>query len=163
MSEPYGLTELTLRGDTQPLFEGERAFGPRVLNERAAGYLVYMLNQVVEQGSGRRARLEDRPAGGKTGTTQGARDAWFIGFTGHYVAGVWIGNDDNSKLTGVTGGGLPAEIWRETMARVHEGLPPRPLPLIDPVADMAARQVPVPENASDDTILQQILDSLFGN
>ena len=163
LSEPYGLTELTLRGDTQPLFEGERAFGPRVLNERAAGYLVYMLNQVVEQGSGRRARLEDRPAGGKTGTTQGARDAWFIGFTGHYVAGVWIGNDDNSKLTGVTGGGLPAEIWRETMARVHEGLPPRPLPLIDPVADMAARQVPVPENTSDDTILQQILDSLFGN
>ena len=70
-----------------------------------------------------RAALPDREAAGKTGTTQAARDAWFIGFTADYVAGVWMGYDDNTPLTGVTGGGLPAEIWHEVMVRVHEGLP----------------------------------------
>lgn len=162
LSQPYGLTELTLRGDDTPLFEGDRNFGHAILSDRAAGYLVYMLNQVIEQGSGARARLSGRPAGGKTGTTQGARDAWFIGFTGHYVTGVWMGNDDNAKLTGVTGGGLPAEIWREVMERIHEGLPPRPLPMLDPVAELAARQVPTPKaQPTNDGILNQILDSLF--
>lgn len=162
LSEPYGLTELTLRGEDLPLFEGDRKFGERIINERASGYLVYMLNQVVENGSGVRARLNGRPAGGKTGTTQGARDAWFIGFTGHYVAGVWMGYDDNSKLTGVTGGGLPAEIWRETMTRIHEGLPPRALPMIDPATEVArtTRATPKPTPA-DDNILQSIFDSLF--
>ncbi|MEO1000947.1 MAG: glycosyl transferase, partial [Pseudomonadota bacterium] len=72
------------------------------------------------------------PAAGKTGTTQGARDAWFIGFTGQYVAGVWMGYDDNRPLTGVTGGGLPAVIWQETMARVHQGLPIVRLPTAEP-------------------------------
>ncbi|MXU64872.1 transglycosylase domain-containing protein [Oceanomicrobium pacificus] len=132
-TSPYGWLDLRLRGDDQVLMSADREQGYRVINERAAGHLVYMLNQVVETGTGGRARLPDgRPAAGKTGTTQGARDAWFIGFTGDYVTGVWMGYDDNSKLTGVTGGGLPAEIWRETMVRVHEGLPPRPLPLIVP-------------------------------
>ena len=70
-----------------------------------------------------------RRAAGKTGTTQAARDAWFVGFTADYVAGVWMGYDDNSPLTGVTGGGLPAEIWRETMQRIHADRPPRPLPM----------------------------------
>ncbi|MEO0503860.1 MAG: glycosyl transferase, partial [Pseudomonadota bacterium] len=79
-------------------------------------------------GTGGRAKLPDRPAAGKTGTTQAARDAWFIGFTADYVAGVWMGYDDNTPLTGVTGGGLPAEMWREAMVRVHEGVPVRPLP-----------------------------------
>ena len=69
---------------------------------------------------------------GKTGTTQAARDAWFIGFTAENVAGVWMGYDDNTPLTGVTGGGLPAEIWHETMLRVHEGLEPIPLPMAEP-------------------------------
>ena len=97
--------------------------------------LTWMMSQVLEApyGTGRRARLPDgRQAAGKTGTTQAARDAWFIGFTADYVVGVWMGNDDNSPLVGVTGGGLPAEIWRETMERIHEGMPQRPLPMIEP-------------------------------
>ncbi|MHA1128620.1 MAG: transglycosylase domain-containing protein [Alphaproteobacteria bacterium] len=134
-SLPYGWIDLRIRGDDQVLMSLDRVDGFRVLDERAAGYLVYMMSQVVEIGSGARAALGDRPVAGKTGTTQGARDAWFIGFTGDYVAGVWMGYDDNSKLTGVTGGGLPAEIWRETMERVHEGLPVRPLPMIDPTME----------------------------
>ncbi len=126
---PYGLTELRLLGDSQPLFGQEGGIGERVIAPQAARQLVYMMNQVIENGTGQRAKLGDRPAAGKTGTTQAARDAWFIGFTGDYVAGVWMGYDDNTPLSGVTGGGLPAEIWRETMVRVHEGVPISQLPM----------------------------------
>lgn len=163
-SLPYGWLDLRIRGDDQVLMSLDRVDGFRVLDERAAGYLVYMMSQVVEVGSGARAALADRPVAGKTGTTQGARDAWFIGFTGDYVAGVWMGYDDNSKLTGVTGGGLPAEIWRETMERVHEGLPVRPLPLIDPTGE-APRIVNEIDNLVEDvtnSLLGDLLNSLFG-
>lgn len=132
-AKPYGVMELTIQGDKSPLMGKSTGGGQRVINDRAAAELTYMMYQVVEAGTGRRARLKDRQAAGKTGTTQGARDAWFIGFTADYVAGVWMGYDDNSKLTGVTGGGLPADIWRETMERVHEGVPAKSLALIDPV------------------------------
>ncbi len=161
-SKPYGLTELRIRGDDTALFETGRQFGQSVINERAIADLVYMLNFVVEEGSGTRARLEGRPAAGKTGTTQGARDAWFIGFTGHYVTGVWMGYDDNSKLTGVTGGGLPAEIWRETMARIHEGLPPKPLPMSQPKPQLVDNQGPRGGSAEPRNLIDQIFDSLFG-
>ena len=159
---PYGLTELRLRGEETPLFEGEAGFGQPVLQEQAAAYLVYMLNQVIENGSGRRARLEGRPAAGKTGTSQKTRDAWFIGFTGQYVAGVWMGYDDNSQLTGVTGSGLPADIWREAMTRVHEGLPPVPLPMRDPALDrVAQRELAAPGGAGSPNLVERLLNSIF--
>lgn len=126
-AKPYALKSLTMQGDKEPLLTHEAGQGLRVINEQAASQLTYMMHQVVKQGTGGRADLGDRQAAGKTGTTQGARDAWFIGFTADYVAGVWMGYDDNRKLTGVTGGGLPADIWRETMVRVHDGLPLTPL------------------------------------
>ncbi|SIS68654.1 transglycosylase domain-containing protein [Phaeovulum vinaykumarii] len=130
---PYGLIELRIKGDDQPLIGQAGGMGERVISEKAARELIYMMNQVVERGTGGRARLPSgRPAAGKTGTTQASRDAWFIGFTADYVTGVWMGYDDNTPLTGVTGGGLPAEIWREVMARVSDGLPIRPLPMADP-------------------------------
>lgn len=132
--EPYGLIELRLQGDDAPLIGQDGGLGERVISDKAARELVYMMSQVVERGTGQRAKLGERPAAGKTGTTQAARDAWFLGFTADYVAGVWMGYDDNTPLTGVTGGGLPAEIWRETMTRVHQGLPIRPLPMDTPTA-----------------------------
>jgi len=88
--------------------------------------------------------LPDRQAAGKTGTTQATRDAWFIGFTADYVAGVWMGYDDNTPLTGVTGGGLPAQIWQEVMMRVHDGVPVTPLPM-----DIPAPKAP-PVSGYDD-------------
>ncbi len=140
---PYGLTSLTLRGDQAPLLDHESGLGERVIQDGAARQLVYMMFRGVEDGTGQRAKLPGgRPAAGKTGTTQGARDAWFIGFTGDYVAGVWMGYDDNSPLTGVTGGGLPAEIWQAAMTRIHDGLPVTPLPMIDALRE--ARPVPQP-------------------
>jgi 1A family penicillin-binding protein len=133
--QPYGVQELRLIGDEQPLFEQTSGIQERVISERAARQLTYMMSVAVAQGTGQRARLPDRPVAGKTGTTNSQRDAWFIGFTADYVAGVWMGYDDNTPLAGVTGGGLPAELWRQTMERIHRDLTPRPLPMIDPAVE----------------------------
>lgn len=86
-----------------------------------------MLAEVMRSGTGRRAAL-DRPSAGKTGTSQDNRDAWFVGFTSDLVVGVWVGNDDNTPMNGVTGGGLPAEIWQAFMFDAHRGQQPKPLP-----------------------------------
>src|SRR5690606_26803277 len=72
-------------------------------------------------GAGRRAALPSHTAAGKTGTTQDNRDAWFVGFTGYLTAGVWVGNDDNSPMRGISGGGLPALVWRDVMVAAHRG------------------------------------------
>ena len=126
---PYGVLDLRVKGDDESLMGASGGIGERVIAEQSARYLTYMMAQVVDGGTGARAQLPDREAAGKTGTTTAGRDAWFIGFTADYVAGVWMGYDDNTPLAGVTGGGLPAEIWQEVMLRVHEGLPATPLPM----------------------------------
>ena len=131
-AEPHGVTAINLRGDSTPIDRGPGDAGEQVISEETAGLLTDMLMAVVEGGTGGRARLPGWEVAGKTGTTQAARDAWFIGFTADYVVGVWMGYDDNSPLTGVTGGGLPAEIWNEVMARIEEGRMPRPLNAIEP-------------------------------
>ena len=138
---PYGLVELKLLGQNDAVMGAGGGIGERVIREDAARELTWMMSRVVEAGTGARAKLPGREAAGKTGTTQAARDAWFLGFTADYVAGVWMGYDDNTPLTGVTGGGLPAEIWHEVMARVHEGMPATPLPMTEP------QRAPDPEPA----------------
>lgn len=126
-AEPWAISEILVRGDESPLMKRE---GPRrrVMDQRVAETVNAMMMEVVRSGTGRRAALGARPVAGKTGTTQAARDAWFIGFTGRYVAGVWMGYDDNTPLSGVTGGGLPAEIWAETLRRAEGDLPPVAIP-----------------------------------
>ena len=124
---PYGLIELRIKGDDKPLIGQVGGMGQRVISQKAASELIWMMQQVIEKGTGTRARLPGREAAGKTGTTSSYRDAWFIGFTEQYVTGVWMGYDDNTPLKDVTGGGLPAEIWQAVMAEIHEGLPALPL------------------------------------
>jgi penicillin-binding protein 1A len=131
---PYGLIDLRLQGDPTPMMDANGGIGERVIQERTARQLVWMMNRVSEDGTGQRARIPGWEIAAKTGTTQGARDAWFIGFTANYVAGVWMGYDDNTPLSGVTGSGLPAEIWRETMSRVLADTDPIPLPMDAPDA-----------------------------
>lgn len=140
---PYGLIELRLLGDDDPLMGTGGGIGERVIQESAAGQLIWMMEQVVRSGTGQRARLDGWQVAGKTGTTNAQRDAWFIGFTADYVTGVWMGYDDNTPLSGVTGGGLPADIWQETMRRVHEGEAPKPLPMVVP-EDTRVSQAPQP-------------------
>lgn len=166
---PYGLRELRLQGEAAPLMGQAGGMGERVISEPAARQLTYMMHQVVETGTGRRAKLPDHPVAAKTGTTQAARDAWFVGFTGEYVAGVWMGYDDNTPLTGVTGGGLPAEIWRETMQRIHADLPSMPLPMSVPPPRAASdaeargqRQSSTSEQSTAERILMDVLGSLLG-
>ncbi|MFV0475947.1 MAG: transglycosylase domain-containing protein [Pikeienuella sp.] len=124
---PRGIREITVRGDPVPVMSvADTARGAPAISAESAGQLTGMMEEVIRRGTGKRAD-PGRPAAGKTGTTQAARDAWFIGFPADYVIGVWMGKDDNKPLTEVTGGGLPAEIWREIAIRIHQGLPPRPL------------------------------------
>lgn len=180
---PYGLIDLRLKGEDTPLLGQDGGIGERVISQQAAQYLTYMMFKVVEDGTGARAKLDGRQAAGKTGTTSAARDAWFIGFTADYVAGIWMGYDDNTPLSGVTGGGLPAEIWHEVMLRVHDGLPVRPLPMLipeprlpptpknqqyeqSPQADyqpqVQQQQMPQQDNLADQ-ILKEVLGILSGN
>jgi penicillin-binding protein 1A len=86
----------------------------------------------VAEGTGRSARLPDRIAAGKTGSTQNGRDAWFVGYAGSYIAGVWLGNDDNRPMRGVLGSNLPAQIWREAMLATPRSVGPPPTPAPKP-------------------------------
>ena len=160
---------MRLKGETEPLLEQEGGIGERVIQTQAAQQLVYMMSQVIERGTSTRAKLPGgRPAAGKSGTTQAARDAWFIGFTADYVAGVWIGYDDNTPLSGVTGGGLPAEIWRETMTRIHQDLPIRNLPMMMPerVAETPKDRQRKPRRNNADNAVERViinvLEDIFG-
>jgi len=80
-----------------------------------------MLSTALRDGTGRRAALPSETAAGKTGTSQGFRDAWFVGYGAHLTAGVWTGNDDGSPMNRVVGGTLPAEIWRQVMLAAGAG------------------------------------------
>ncbi|NVO56773.1 PBP1A family penicillin-binding protein [Rhodobacteraceae bacterium B1Z28] len=163
--EPYGLTELKLLGETQPLMVTTTGIGERVINDAAAKQLTWMMERVVSQGTGGRAKLPGWQVAGKTGTTQAARDAWFIGFTADYVTGVWMGYDDNTPLSGVTGGGLPAEIWRETMLRVTEGMTPTPLPMLAPAPPVQVAQPSQPRRKQGGGFakaVDNLLKDIFG-
>jgi penicillin-binding protein 1A len=130
---------------------------------RHAWELTRMLEAVIDDGTGR-AAAPDRPAAGKTGTSQDYRDAWFVGFTVDYVAGVWVGNDDSAPMRRVTGGGLPARIWRDVMVAAHRGRPARPLPgplnldLTPPEPPRVDRDEPL-----DDRALEDLLQRVTGN
>jgi penicillin-binding protein 1A len=101
-----------------------KPFAPtRVVNYAQVSAMNEMLAATLTWGTGRRAALPDRPAAGKTGTSQGFRDAWFIGYTAQLTTGVWAGNDDGRAMNHVVGGSLPAAIWREVMIAAHAGKP----------------------------------------
>jgi len=111
------------------LFEHPDVPGNRVYAEDYSADMNAMLTRAVNAsiGTGGKARIKDWTVAGKTGTSQDWRDAWFVGFTAAYTGGVWIGNDDDSPMKKVTGGGLPAELWSDIMEVAHEGLKPAPL------------------------------------
>lgn len=115
---PHAIKEIYTR-DGYQLYQREADTENRILDAGAVKDLTKMLEKVISQGTGRRAKISGFAAG-KTGTTQDYRDAWFVGFTDEYVIAVWVGNDDNSPMKGVTGGTLPAEIWRKIALSVRE-------------------------------------------
>ena len=115
---PHAIKEIYTR-DGYQLYQREADTENRILDAGAVKDLTKRLEKVISQGTGRRAKIPGFAAG-KTGTTQDYRDAWFVGFTDEYVIAVWVGNDDNSPMKGVTGGTLPAEIWRKIALSVRE-------------------------------------------
>jgi penicillin-binding protein 1A len=127
---PYGITDITDR-QGKVLYRRQGAGLGQVMTPETVGTMNRMLVQVMSRGTGTAAAI-NFPAAGKTGTSSDFRDAWFMGFTADYVAGVWVGNDDGDDMKGVTGGGLPAQIWHEVMAAAHEGHEPRSLPGLEP-------------------------------
>jgi penicillin-binding protein 1A len=87
-----------------------------------------MMRETIASGTARRADLPGWLAAGKTGTSQDFRDAWFVGFTGHMITGVWLGNDDSSPTKKLTGGSLPVDIWSRFMKVAHARVPVVMLP-----------------------------------
>ena len=121
---PYLVERITdSRG--RVLFEHTSETDEQVVEAETAQTLSTLLQDVVIAGTGRAARLTDRPVAGKTGTSQDSRDAWFVGYSADYTTGVWIGNDDDTPTRDVTGGGLPARLWQDFMTLAHAELPAR--------------------------------------
>jgi penicillin-binding protein 1A len=139
---PYGVLRIRTR-DGRILYERAPSAGARVIDDRALRLMNFMMRQVVVDGTGTAARVDGRAIAGKTGTTSDYRDAWFVGYTGGYVASVWVGADDNARMASVSGGQIPARIWRSFMAAAVGRIPPAS-PLMpaadDPDAFPAAAQ-----------------------
>lgn len=140
---PYAIQDIRDR-EGRSLYKRQGSGGGTIADPGHIASLVRMMKAVVDYGTGKAARL-DRPVAGKTGTTSDHRDAWFIGFTADLVAGVWVGNDDNSTMKRVTGGMLPAQLWREIMQEAHAGKPVRPLsPALEVGAGEITPSLPLP-------------------
>jgi penicillin-binding protein 1A len=141
--------------DGKVLYENAYDNPPRVIDPAIAAMMNRMLVRVVEEGTGRKARLDGWPAAGKTGTTQSYRDALFVGYTANLVTGVWFGNDDGKPMKKVTGGGVPAEAWKEFMRLAHSGVPPANLPLGGPVPPVS---IDAPAAPGSDAVADLVRD-----
>ena len=159
--QPYGITSLRLLGESEPLAGRTGGIGERVIRTQTAEELTYMMHEVIQTGTGQRAQIDGIEIAGKTGTTQAARDAWFIGFTSDFVIGVWMGYDDNRPLKGVTGGSIPADIWRETMLAIIEQARPGPLPMLRDRIPPDAGRSPI-DGSSEKPEAKSLTQLLFG-
>ena len=149
-AEPHILRRVFTRGG-RVLYARTPSPPFRAVALAQVGAMSEMLNGALVSGTGHRAALADRPAAGKTGTSQGFRDAWFIGYTAQLTTGVWSGNDDGSAMNHVVGGTLPASIWHDVMVAAHEGKPALALPgtmLSAPQTAGAVAAAPAPAPAS---------------
>jgi penicillin-binding protein 1A len=154
----YGIQRIRTASG-QVLYDHGPSQRSAVIGSPALQYMNQMLRQVVAGGTGGRARVAGFDLAGKTGTTSDYRDAWFVGYTGGFVAAVWTGRDDNTPMRRVTGGGAPAEIWRAFMVAalphisaqpIPGGAPPAPAavePSQDPIGDLLSGNAAVNDAA----------------
>ena len=152
--KPYATVEVrNSKGDLIYKHDRDAPAPQQVIPQNYVTDINFMLNKVVEEGTARRAILPNTKVGGKTGTTNSFRDAWFDGFTGNYVGSIWYGNDDNASLDNMTGGSLPAQTWHDIMEYAHQGIEIKPFFAAPPMAPVApgtpvASAVPLPGAAA---------------
>jgi penicillin-binding protein 1A len=127
------------------LYQRKGASFGRVIEPQHVAMMNMMMQETLTTGTAKRAELPNWQAAGKTGTSQDYRDAWFVGYTGLLVAGVWLGNDDNSPTRRASGANLPVDIWSRFMREALQGIPPVPLPA------MPAREQPTAANGDGAT------------
>lgn len=126
--KPYAIKEIkNSQGETVYITEPQRE---QVLNERVVSNMNFMLNKVIEQGTGTGAKIQGQTIAGKTGTTNAYKDAWFVGYTGSLVGSIWMGNDDNTSSERMTGGSLPARTWKLVMEEALKTQPVKPPPFL---------------------------------
>ncbi|MGF0536807.1 transglycosylase domain-containing protein [Agrobacterium sp. ES01] len=159
-SRRHGIAQImTYGGDVLYDFDRDEPPPERVLSETAASYMNQMLTRVPYVGTARRAAVDGVLTGGKTGTTQAYRDAWFCGFTGNYTAAVWFGNDDYTSSANMTGGSLPAMTFKKLMDYAHQGIELKPIPGVDnplPDGPRLASKIGKSGSADDDTVPELI-------
>ncbi|MDR0423388.1 MAG: PBP1A family penicillin-binding protein [Rickettsiales bacterium] len=114
---PFGIREIRDYSD-DIIYEKIDSNFKVILNDKLVSDAKKLLKEVVTNGTGKRAYLDNLSIGGKTGTTQNYADAWFVGYVGDIVIGVWVGNDDNSSMKNVGGSGLPIDIWKGIVERL---------------------------------------------
>jgi len=137
-------------GDLIWRFDRDGKKPQQVISPQVARDMNVMMNKVVEEGTGKRAILEGGiKAAGKTGTTNSYRDAWFVGFTGNFICGVWFGNDDYSSTNRMTGGSLPAQTWHDIMAFAHDGIETKPIPGLGPATAANTRVAAAPSKGPE--------------
>ncbi len=145
LAKPYGILDITTsKGELLYSRERDEPPAPQVVKPKVAEQMNFMMQKVVLEGTGTRAALDFTHAAGKTGTSTGPKDAWFVGFTGKYVAGVWLGNDDNRAMSGgergVTGGQFAAPIWNAFMKIAHADMNIPTIPGLEPHPALIAEQ-----------------------
>ncbi len=165
---PFGIIRIKTRSG-KVLFERKPSDGDAVMSANDNSQMTRLMMATVDHGTGKAARLDDRPSAGKTGTTQDFHDAWFVGFTADLVTGVWIGNDNNAPMVKATGGTLPARIFHDFMTSAEQGLPSRPLvgtTLVASAQDQPQApdqpQAQQPDQPKRPDTLQRLLNGLFG-
>jgi penicillin-binding protein 1A len=125
--QPHVIERVTAANGKVLYTRNEQTLG-RIIEARYVAMMNQMMAETLTIGTAHKAALPGWPAAGKTGTSQDFRDAWFVGFTGHLVTGVWLGNDDGTPTKKVTGGSLPVDIWSRFMRDAHQGVPVAALP-----------------------------------
>jgi penicillin-binding protein 1A len=125
--QAHGITRIRRANANETMWSWRAPRRQQVIQDQPRRYMDLMMSRVVESGTGTRARMASHQIGGKTGTGNDYRDAWFIGFTPGMVGGVWVGNDNFTETARVTGGSLPADIWARFMPTALRNTPSRPL------------------------------------
>ena len=148
--DAHGILSIST-ADGTPLYDRIAPSAAVVLGAQELADMNHMLTEVVENGTGRRARIDGHMIAGKTGTTNDFRDAWFVGYAPDRVTAVWVGNDENTEMDEVTGGTIPAMIFKQAMTSQLTDAPAAKLPISTQ-----------PDWARKNAQLQSLLDRLEG-